>query len=218
MAIIDAPLALFGVMFFSGWLTTIFSIIFVLALIIEVANEKYVLGYVSLFGYSLALAIFTNINPFAYAWHNPWDAAGFVFGYFAIGAIYSIIKYRPWLSEIMERVREIKLEFIKLNSLNIEATEAIPAELTKAWQQYLANNIGYTDYNRIKSGFGPGSQKELILNWIAFWPFSAVGLLIAEPLEKLVNWIYSELIGIYKAMYRKIVSKYINLSDIENLK
>lgn len=215
---IELPLALIATMFFSGWLTTLLSAILVLALILEIANDRFILGYVSVFAYMVAIAIFTELTPFSYMWHNPLQVIGFLLGYFAIGGVYSVVKYRAWLKHVAIQIAEHKLSFINTHGLNILATEEIPEAYVKNWKDYMYQMLSSEDFGRLKSGFGPGKQKDLILNWIAFWPFSAVGLLIAEPLEKLVNWIYDELVAVYRNIYTRIVSKYINVSDITNLK
>ncbi|PPD54342.1 MAG: hypothetical protein CTY12_03355 [Methylotenera sp.] len=214
----DLPVALIGVMFFSGWLPMVFSTILVLALILEVANDRFLLGYFTLFVYSVVLAIFTEINPFTHIWNNPLEAIGFLIGYFLIGAGYSVVKYRAWLKDVAIKIGLFKEQFIRANSINISVKDEIPESFLKGWKDYLYNHMEYDDYKRIKSGFGPGYQKDLILNWIAFWPFSAVGLLVAEPLEKFVNFLYNEMVAVYRNIYTRIISKYINVTDIENLK
>lgn len=214
----DLPAALIGVMFFSGWLPMVFSVILVLALILEVANDRFLLGYFTLLVYSVVLATFTEINPFSHIWHNPLEAIGFLIGYFLIGAGYSVVKYRAWLKDVALQIGLFKEQFIRRHELTISVKDEIPSGFAKQWKEYLYQKMTYDDYNRIKSGFGPGHQKDLILNWIAFWPFSAVGLLVAEPLEKFVNFLYNELVTVYRNIYTRIINKYINVSDIENLK
>lgn len=214
----ELPIALVGVMFFSGWLPMVFSTILVLALILEIANDRFVLGYFTLFVYAVAMAIFTEINPFVYIWHNPLQAIGFLIGYFLVGGVYSVIKYRAWLKDVAIQISEFKRQFIADRELNISITEEIPSAQSNEWKSYLRQKMDSDDYSRIRSGFGPGYQKDLILNWIAFWPFSAVGLLVAEPLEKFVNFLYNELVAVYRNIYTRIITKYINIADIENLK
>lgn len=214
----DLPVALIGVMFFSGWLPMVFSTILVLALILEVANDRFLLGYFTLFVYSVVLAVFTEINPFTHIWHNPLEAIGFLIGYFLIGAGYSVVKYRAWLKDVAIQIGLFKELFINQHGLNILIKDEIPVDFTQRWKEFLYHKMSHDDYTRIKSGFGPGYQKDLILNWIAFWPFSAVGLLVAEPLEKFVNFLYNELVAVYRNIYTRIISKYINIADIENLK
>lgn len=215
---LDLPIALVSVMFFSGWLPLLFSSILVIALILEIANDRFGLGYFTLVVYAAALSIFTEINPFKYVWNNPFDAFGFLIGYFVIGAGYSIIKYRSWLKDVAIQIGLFKEQFVRTNDLAISVNEEIPASHKESWKRYLYDKMAYDDYKRIKSGFGPGYQKDLILNWIAFWPFSAVGLLVAEPLEKFVNFSYTELVAVYRNIYTKIINKHINVADIQDLK
>lgn len=218
MVIFDIPGAIIGGMFLSGWLSAILSFIFIIALIIEIANEKHALGYASFFVYLIAMSIFTPVNTFTYIWHNPLDIVGFIVIYFALGAVYSTVKYRSWAATLINRVSEVKQQFIKDNNLSISVKDEIPSELTQSWSDALYKQVSYNEFQTLKEGFGPGRHKARILNWIAFWPFSAIGLFIAQPLEDLVNWLYAELVSVYKGIWTKLITSRINMSDVTNLK
>lgn len=218
MFIFDTTGALFAGMFFSGWVGAVFSVIFIIALILEIANDKHALGYASFFVYLVAMSIFTPVNAFVYIWHNPLDVIGFIALYFAVGAAYSTVKYRSWAATLLNKVSEVKQRFIKEFNLSIDIKGEIPAELSQEWSDYLYKNLAYGEFETLREGFGPGRHKVKILNWIAFWPFSAIGLVIAQPLEDLVNWLYAKLTSIYKRIWENLIKKYINESDISDLK
>lgn len=213
MYIVDLPVLLFSSMFVSLW-GAIFSSIFLIVAILVIAAEEFWAGYVVFFVYIILMAIFTPANPFLYLWHNPAQAVGFFIGYFAIGAVYSTIKYWSFVKKMVNIVKELKHQFIAENKLSITETEEIPEVFKTKWDSYKSLNMDYPDKSRLNRGLKPGENKSMIMNWIAFWPFSAVGLFVADPLRHLVTSIYQHLVSIYGKMYEKVVSSHINIKDI----
>jgi hypothetical protein len=215
MFIIDTTGSLLGAMFFSGLVSTLFSAIFVIIAILLVAAEEFAWGYVTLIVYATLLAIFTPINPFMTIWHNPLQVLGFFILYFVIGAIYSTLKYGSFVRKLIQKVKDIKQGFISEHNLTIQTTDEIPEEFQKVWKEYKNHKLSYSDKSKLEKGIRPTDQASLIMNWIAFWPFSAIGLFIADPLKHLVTSIYEHMISIYSKMYDHIVSKNINIKDIK---
>lgn len=214
---LELPITLFTAMFFSGWLSLLFSIVFVLALIVFVSDTDFSLGYVTFVLYAVALQLFTDVDPLSWVWYHPIDAIAFVLSYFIVGGVYSVIKYRSWIKEFSLQLRELKHRYIEIHGLQIQLTDEIPESEMNQWRSFLYSNLSTFDFDMVTAGFGPGIQKELILNWIVFWPFSAVGLLIANPLKRFVNFLYEELVSVYRNMYKRMIAKYINIQDIERI-
>jgi hypothetical protein len=117
----------------------------------------------------------------------------------------------------VNHVKEAKRLFITRYELKIGNHDPIPPEFTERWADWRKKAI------QAHSGFAaddladyrPAAQKSLILNWIAFWPFSAVGLFVADPLKKLVVGIYNQLGSVYDRIYDHTISKLINKSDLD---
>lgn len=216
--LITTPVALISTMFFSGWVLGIFSLILIVGLILEVANDNFGAGYFTILIYALAAWAFTDLNIFAYIWHNPGNVVGFIAVYGVIGAVYSLMKYRDWVNALGLQLHDIKVAFIKSKQLSIEPTDAIPEEHIKAWKDTVQNLLGYSRFAQISSGFTPGAQYDLIMNWIVFWPFSAVGLFIADPIRAFFTWLYETLVVVYRRIWNRAISKHINVSDISNLR
>ncbi|RWZ87236.1 MAG: hypothetical protein EO766_11970 [Hydrotalea sp. AMD] len=211
----DAPAILLSAMFFSGLIPTILSTILIVALILEIAAEEFAWGYGSLIVYAVLMAVFTDINPFVWIWHNPMDAIGFLFGYVLFGAVYSTVKYRSFVKTMAQKVQELKIAFIRERNLDIQPSSEIPQELYPAWKSYLINHLSSSDWSRVKNGLYPSAQRDLIINWITFWPVSAIGLFVADPLRELVNWVYEQMISVYRITYDRIINQYINTKDID---
>lgn len=214
MIIIDGTGAILSAMFFGGIWAMMASIIFVIAAILLTASESFGIAYAAFVIYLIVFAIFGPMNPFVFTWHNPIDVLGYFIEYFIIGAGYSIAKYWSYVTKTVNVVRELKRTFIEKNKLTISILEEIPEEFKSKWKEYRYNNLSYRDRDRIDN-LRPTQQKALIMNWIAFWPFSAIGLFVADPLRHLVTSIYEHLVAVYSKMYDKIVSSKINLNDLK---
>lgn len=214
MFIVDVPMAIISSMFFSSIFATIFSVIFILAAILITASEEFAIAYFAFFVYIALMAIFTPINPFMFVWHNPTQAFGFIVGYFAIGSIYSTIKYWSFVKKMVNVIKECKKQFILNNKLPISVRDEIPETWTTRWSDFKYHELNGSDRRCINSGLRPAQNVDMIMNWIAFWPFSAIGLFVADPLKHLVTSIYQHLVSIYGKMYEKIVSSNINMKDL----
>lgn len=220
---IDLTFLLFASLF-SGFWVSLFTIAFFIAAIVSVSTDNYGAGVVSFILYSALLALFTPLNPFVYVYHNPGDTLLFIVLYLSVGAGYSIIKYRSWLKNKLTLLRDAKLKFIELYELNINVTDAFPsclpngASLQSYWVDFLQSSnsgLSYTDSRLItRHELTPAAQIDSISAWIAFWPFSALGLFIADPLKWLVTNTFNLLSSVYRQLYHRLISKYVNINDI----
>jgi hypothetical protein len=66
----------------------------------------------------------------------------------------------------------------------------------------------------INGGISPANQKARLTNWIAFWPFSAIGLFLADPIKHGIILIRKLLTEIYELTFTRLVKRYIHPSDI----
>jgi len=214
MIIIDGTGAMLGAMFFGGIWAMTASIVFIIAAILFTASESFSLAYLAFVIYLIVFAIFGPVNPFVLTWHNPLDVFGWFIEYFVLGALYSITKYWSYVTKVVNIILEIKKRFIAEYKLTISPKDEIPEDFRVKWKDYRYNHLEYRDRDRVDN-LRPTQQKALIMNWIAFWPFSALGLFVADPLRHLVTSIYEHLVSIYGKMYDKIVSNKINLNDLK---
>ncbi|MGZ8924585.1 MAG: hypothetical protein ACXW2E_01750 [Nitrososphaeraceae archaeon] len=213
MTVLELPFVLFSSMFLNGIAGAIFSTLFVIAAILLVAVEGYAGVYVSFVVYLVLMMVFSNLDIFGYIYHNPADFVLFCITYFLIGAVYSIAKYRSECVKDINKVQEVKQQYINLTELPITTTDSVPESHKKEWFAYLKNNLNYDEYRRFKDGYVGSEQKARIMNWIVFWPFSAVGLLVADPLRKFVEYLYRLMTDTYNKVRNQIITTKINMSD-----
>lgn len=209
-------LALVDLFFFSGFWSTTLSVSFIVLSLIFVAYEKYTIEYF-LFGAAfLGLQFFTDVQPATYIWHHPLEVLTYCGGYLAIGGVYSMIKYWSFVRRVLKEVRELKIAFIRSKDLAISPTDPIPEEHKAVWQSKLKNELKTMDgYEIVNGGISPANQKARLTNWIAFWPFSAIGLFLADPLKHSVILVRKLLSRSYELMFSRLIKRYIHLSDID---
>ena len=214
MFVFDITGLLFGAMFGGFW-ATLFTSIFIIAAILFSAADEFGWSYGSLLIYIAALSIFTPANPFVYVWHNPLYTIEFFVGFFVIGAVFALLKYWSFIQRIVQKIKDIKKQFIIDFKLTIATTDEIPAEYSEAWEKRKSEKLSSSERYKINNGLRPSDNASLIMNWIAFWPFVAVGLFVADPLRHLVRSIYEHLVSTFGRMYERVVTKNINMNDLK---
>ena len=214
MFIFDMTGLLMSAMFGGIWAST-FTVIFIVAVILLTAVEDFGWSYAAFIVYALALTIFTSANPFLYVWHNPLNSIEFFVGYFVLGAIFAIIKYWSFIQKIVQKIKDIKKQFIQDNKLKISTTDEIPEEYQSKWESCKSDKLSSSEQRKIRNGLRPSDNASLITNWIAWWPFVAVGLFVADPLRHLVTSIYEHLVATFGRIYERIVTKNINMTDLK---
>jgi hypothetical protein len=214
MFIFDISSLIIGAMFGGIW-ASIFSTMFIAAVILLTATDEFWWSYGSLLLYTVILAIFTPANPFLYIWHNPLSSIEIFIGYFIIGAVFALLKYWSFIQRVVQKIKDFKKQFIIDNKLEISTIDEIPEEYKKLWNSYKSQKLSSSELHKINNGLRPSNNSALIMNWIAWWPFVAVGLFVADPLRKLVKAIYEHLVSTFGKMYEHIVTKNINMTDLK---
>lgn len=206
MFIIDAPSMLIGALFFSGFWPLFLTIVFIIVAILSSTSEAFTVSYIATVIFAILLAIFTTVNPFVAIWNHPATAFGLLIAYIGVGSLYSVYKYSVTFRKIVASVSKAKAEYINLNNLNIAVTDPIPERYMSNWKSYRYNHSYYTK---------GGIDKTRIMNWIAFWPFSAVGVFVADPLHALVTHAYNMMVSTYKLIRANIIKGHLNESDLD---
>jgi hypothetical protein len=209
----EIPFLVVDALLLGGLLPLLLTIVFVIVSILLVSAEAIGASYVLLSAYCIALSIFTTIDPISYVFHNPGTSLQFLVGYLIVGAVYTAPKFRSYIIKYINKVQLLKLQFIKKNKLEIKVTDEIPTDFVDSWKQYL-NDSDWALYHKVTEGLKASQNKALILDWIVFWPFSAVGLLIADPIRKFINVLYDMMSSIYQRIYVQLVTSRINIKDI----
>ncbi len=154
--------------------------------------------FATLFG----LWAFTDFNPFAAMIESPWLALTFIAGYAVIGSVWSIIKFRFYISNKKEEFRNMKEGWLDNQGIN---GEIVPPTREADWRKY----IGTRGWNlieiqtkrgmvKIPERFRLRKHKGRLMTWVGFWPVSFIWTMINDPIRKMSREIYRKLSGIYQ--------------------
>jgi len=50
------------------------------------------------------------------------------------------------------------------------------------------------------------NNKERIITWMMYWPFSIIGFLLSNPLQRFFKWIYNQISGVYERITKSVYS------------
>jgi hypothetical protein len=182
---------LFGLYAVWGWL-------FVLAFVVFVVAEVAFLEYENGLGATITLLIAVALAMFAQdvSWGvllAQWPKVFWlVVAYFAMGALWSVVKWYFYTLKIRTVYDEIRQKYAKPG-------EAISASKKSDFQSAVERAVyGYSSSRSIPPD--PQEHSSTIIMWIGHWPFSMLWTLIHDPVRRAVRFIYERLKGLYYAI------------------
>lgn len=149
-------------------------------------------GFLATLGVGAAvagLAYFGGVDLIGYAAEHPVQVAGGFFAYFAIGALWSVAR---WYFEAGKGARVYKqYKERALSSYGVDALEKLdPAELND-YREKAEREMRYV------LPLEASRNKARIMFWMGWWPVSAAGYVLDEPVKRLMNAIYERFSGLY---------------------
>jgi hypothetical protein len=134
----------------------------------------------------LAIGLYYVTEPFGAAFsaitHNPVNALVVILSYFAIGALYSVIR---WWRYCANKIEDIKEMFGEIRDGDYASHMSYMVNITLK----VSNN------------------KSLIFLWIGYWPISSIWLILNDPITKIVKWIFHQLRSIYESISEAVTSE-----------
>jgi hypothetical protein len=132
----------------------------------------------------------------------------FVGGYILGGLIWSVIKWKSYISRSARVFKDLKERFIK-------EVGAIGSNWRR-WIDVLRDNkhkLNRADFRESdepeaiisKITINPADKKNVIISWIAYWPMSLGATLLNDPIRRFGSWIYSIFSGVYSRMSKSSV-------------
>ena len=206
----------FSKMFMGGTWALVISIAFILAELLFVSFDKPGWTFSIFVAYAVEMAVFQNINLATFIWAHPVDVAQFAIMYFVVGGLYSVLKFWANAREKLREVRDIKKMYLeKYPEIRININEPIPSECSRNWLNHLKDKLPGSDYEFVvERKLSPGAIKDLIIVWITFWPFSALGLFVARPLDRIGKFVYNSLVDVYHKIRLATIKRFINIEDL----
>ncbi|MBI2120638.1 MAG: hypothetical protein HYT94_03380 [Parcubacteria group bacterium] len=210
---------------FWGWLIVVAEFCLLFAF---VEFERGGWGFVSVFVFAVLLYFVSDLNLFGLIWHHPWLTFAFLAVYFSAGAAWSCWKWRSFTGKraaelsqelscyIKDRIRDIshrtngneyvdrvlknngaagksvgEIEKVKAEWLQMFKTGRIPDEFLHDWN---------CEYSRNRSVPTWSENKDRIVAWIMFWPWSVMWYVLADVVKDFCEWIVSRLKNVYNSI------------------
>ena len=172
----------------GGWILLAIAIIAVTAL---VENDHEVWAFFSL---AATVAVlyhlrFSTLGFFVV--HHPYQLAGWVLGYFALGAGYGVVKWTSIVHEALERYNEKKAEWLHGRTMTVPGAITTPEEAL-TFQKSLDSDLREPPQAR--------QHKGDILVWMMYWPFSGLWWLINNPVVRIFRFIVARLSGVMQSI------------------
>jgi hypothetical protein len=130
---------------------------------------------------------------------NPGHTALLVLSYFAIGIVWSIVKWYFFVHNKMVKYNQYKAEFLKTNK-----AESLTPELAVKFLENLASR--YDARSEGIDGTAPAASehKAALTRCGTYWPFSIVGTMLNDVVRRAWEYIYEMLQTTYQRMSEAI--------------
>lgn len=161
------------------WLLTaaMFMLLFIAA-----ANDSFTAAFwLSVIGLAL-LQFVTIADPWAWASSHPYTLGIAAAAYLPIGVGWSLFRWWKTLQKTAADIRKEKGSFESGRSWS-------------SWEAYVKAHLPSASAN-----------KERIVCWITYWPFSAAAYLLLDLLYDIGDWIYTKLSGFYQSMVDRVAA------------
>jgi len=171
----------FGTMWF--W---ILLALFAFIVMIEIANEYITASAVTI---ALFIVLMFLCGNFTFTWikENPTTLLSILGIYLVGGVVVSAIKWAFWSRDAKDHYDEIKTEYIKRNKLGIPVSAVIPPENRADFRDFLEDRVRSTKIDPEFIIPQVGKNKELVITWMAFWPWIAFWSLFSDVFRRI--WI-----------------------------
>jgi hypothetical protein len=174
--------------------------------IVSAFMEKGAVSFLALAALAGGLYQFGGFDPLAAASAHPWITAGSIAGYFVVGAVWSLTKFRLYAGRLKGIFAAHKAVWLlEAGVASIEALD--PAELARF------RSASRERMNSAAKGYAyplqPSRMKSDILFWMGWWPVSILAYLLDDPFKRLLEAIYNAFSGIYTKIARDQAAEFL---------
>lgn len=157
--------------------------------IITTEKEEPFFTFVFVMGTLVGMALFTNVNPFTWIFHNLDRLLIYFAAYVLAGILYGCIK---WVTYCYDEAKAFRVR------------EPGAKQSWLSWHSDTKQS--YPEYLQSTYGVPPSPIKNYwrIITWMAYWPFSGLWTLIRFPAEYIWDFAYEMMASAYAAVSRGI--------------
>lgn len=189
-----AGLLAFGTLWF--WLLSFVIFVAITAL---VENDEGVWATIVFIGTVLSLNFLSKIPILDYIKTNPLHTLAYVGIYFAVGIVWTLIKWYFFVHNKSVKYAAFRAKFLKDNKV----TELTP-ELSVRLQELVKSDYDLRNNGVTGSAPDPAEHKSDLTRWGTYWPFSMVGTALNDIIRKAWDYVYEMLQTTYARMSKAI--------------
>ncbi len=160
-------------------------------------------------GIGLAALVWTmaSVNGFSIV-ANPMLWIKWAVVYFAIGTMWSFLKWFSYLHGVKRTLRELKEKFIKKTQVVLRKDGTFEDRDFAGFADYLRDNhyLGYGNEIETRSDVIPTMNDNFgdLVRWIVWWPFSAFWTILNDPIRRLAEFIVRRFRGMYEGLANSV--------------
>lgn len=170
-----------------------------LLMLVTVEYEKPGWATLSLIVTFVLLAFLGNFNILNQAMAHPVLTVLFVLGYFALGTLWSVVKWWFYVHNRAEKLKEIQADYFAIKGYNPNYKMS-----SEEKQKFLSGhpNGWFRGYEALDFATRPLARenKSRILTWMIYFPWSAIWTLINDPVKKLFKMIFLKIQSIFEGI------------------
>lgn len=158
--------------FASFWWWFLFGAFFLLE-VLFVESDKPSAATLTMIIFAVMIVLFGDVS-FTWIRDNPGTIVAVIVGWFLAGTVWSVVKWYFFCLNIRDKY------------LAWSADQSTPPS---------ASDVRYWAAKQDLIEFPPQAiqQKEQIITWMVYWPFSATWTLLNDPVRRLFNMIYRKI-------------------------
>jgi len=177
-------LFVFGTFWF--WMLVVVELIVLFAFI---DNESGIGASLSVLTFGALLQWFGNVDIIQYIKSYPLFILSCAGAYFALGAVWGVVKWWIFCRDRLEDYEEARDSFLKENKVPA-GTKVVPVELRLDWKRKLKSSYrtqGLAEVPQVRT------HKAKIMNWMTFWVISIIWSFINDFVKRIFRTIYQRL-------------------------
>ena len=169
--------------------------------------ESFGWAMVTLLATGVALHFFRIVNLLELVRNHASETLMFVGAYLVAGIIWSFIKWFSFLMAFRDEYRETKGRWLIKKGLSKQMV------LDEALQKSFFSDLSFAKFrgNSLTEKPKASTNKRRIVAWMSFWPFSAVGTLINDPVRRFFNFLFNQFKATYQRMSDRVMASHSEL-------
>jgi len=185
------------------WILTLASCGFI---IFNLEKERGIASGLILLATLAAMVLLGDTPIISYCQENKLFLPLFGLGYFIIGAIWGIIRWKLFVNKKYNKYIDYRSEWLKGQGIN--STE-LPDNLKEKWYNHLITSSSEYSYETSvrKTGVTYGYERAICVrpiamrnkasigNWVGYWPWSFAWWLLADAVTAIVNEVTNSIMG-----------------------